>query len=480
MTSMLKLKKIPTLLGGLGLSTFTLTAAAADWIISPAVTLEQTYTDNALLTHENEESESITVVRPSISLYREGGRAMVDINYAPEYRYYWEETEDDELIHFLRGDGTVEMLEERLFLDGWATADLTNITSTGRTGLGGLTGRADSTEVYTAGVSPYFKARFGNVSLFEARYTLDTINYSAAGLEDSVGQRGDLVLGSGPAFINQVWEFSAMHNQVDYDTLEEDNEVSQFRADYAQQLTRQLALAFAAGYEEYNLALNEDIDDSTWSVGIVYTPSSRTRLAIGGGERAFGDDYYLDFYHRSQRTVWTANYERDYTSAREELLRPTLFERQDAFGNLVRDAVLENPPVVERAGTPAISAEFYILERFATAFTLATGKTTLDLGGVYTERDYAADVDDTRDVGLTSRLTRAVSPRISAYLSLSGTDHEEELLNYEEWIAAFGGSYELGVSMILGMRLAHLERDADIETESYKENNFNIYFTALF
>lgn len=480
MTSILKIKKLPSALAGLGLSTLSLAAAASDWIIAPAVTLEQSYTDNALLTYENTESESVTVVRPSISAYREGARARVDFNYAPEYRRYWEDTEDDELIHFLRGEGNVELTEDYLYLDGWATADMTNITSTGRTGIGGLTGRGDSTEVYTAGVSPYFKARMGNVSLFEARYTLDTVNYSEDAVDDSVGQRADLVLGSGTAFSNQVWELSALHNVVDYDNLEEDNEVNEFRAEFAQRLSRLWTLAFVAGYEEYKLALNEDLDDSLWSVGVIYTPSQRTRLALGGGERAFGNDYYLDFSYRSQRTVWTASYERDYTSARDELVRPTLFQRQDAFGNLVRDAVLENPPVVERGGTPTIGAEFYELERFSTNFTFATGRTTLSLGGSTTDRIYTAALNNTQELNITAGLTRDISQRASGYLQASWTDHEEALLNYREWVSSLGGSYQLSASAVLGMRLAHLERDAEVRVLGYDENSFSLYLTATF
>ncbi|MEJ2394468.1 MAG: TIGR03016 family PEP-CTERM system-associated outer membrane protein [Candidatus Thiodiazotropha sp.] len=480
MTSKHKLRKLPVLLGGLGLSTLSLSAAATDWIIAPAVTLEQNYTDNALLTHDNEENESITVVRPSISVYREGARARVDINYAPEYRHYWEDTEDDELVHFLRGDGNVELMQDHVYLDGWASADLTTITSTGSSGIGGLTGRGDSTEVYTAGLSPYFKTRLGNVSLFEARYTLDSVTYTEDGLDDSVGQRADLVLGSGPAFSNQIWELSAMHNVVDYDNLKDDNEVSQFRGELAQQLTQQWAVAFAAGYEEYNLALNDDVDGSLWSVGVIYTPNLRTRLALGGGERAFGDDYYLDFSHRSQRTVWTASYERDYTSAREELLRPSLFERQDAFGNLVRNAVLDNPPAVDREGTPSISAEYYELERFSTSFTFSTDRTTLTLGASHTDRNYEIDVEDTRDLNVSTGLTRRVSQRTSAYLRLSWNDHEEEALNYKQYVTALGGSYQLGTNTSLGLRLAHLKRDAEIKLSSYDENSANIYFTATF
>ncbi len=480
MTFIFRLKKIPLLLGGLGVSAFTLPAVAADWIIVPAVTLEQSYTDNALLTHDNQENESITLLRPSISLYREGAKAKVDINYAPEYRHYWEDTEDDELIHFLRGDGNVELMEEHLYLDGWASADLTNITSTGRTGIGGLTGRGASTEIYTAGLSPYFKSRFGSVSLFEARYTLDAVNYAEGGLDDSVGQRAELVLGSGPAFINQVWEVSSMYSIVDYDTLDADNEVSQLRAEFVQQLVRQWAVAFAAGYENYNLALNDDIDGSLWSVGVIYTPNPRTRLALGGGERAFGDDYYLDFSHRSQRTIWTANYYRDATSARNELLHPSLFRRQDAFGNLVRDPVLENPPGLDREGSPTISAQYYILEQFNTRFTFTSGRTTLDLGAGHTKRNYELAVDDTRDVDGLVSLSRAISPRTIAFLRLNWNDHEEEVLNYQESIATLGGRYQLGTNTMLAMRLAHLKRDAEIETESYDENTFSISLTATF
>jgi uncharacterized protein (PEP-CTERM system associated) len=480
MTSILKLKQLSYLLSGVGLSTLALTAAAGDWIISPAVTLEQFYTDNSLLTHENQENESITIVRPSISAYREGARASLDFNYAPEYRHYWEDTEDDELVNFLRAEGNVELMEEHLFMDGWASADLTTVTSSGGSGIGGLTGLDDTAEVYTAGLSPYFKSRLGNISLFEARYSLDTVQYDDDSLDESTGQRVDLVLGSGPAFTSQVWELSAFHNQVDYQNQDEDNEVSQIRAEFAQQLTRQWALAFAAGYEDYDLVLNQDFDGSLWSVGIIYTPNSRTRLAAGGGERAFGDDYYLDFTHSSRRTVWTASYSRDFTSARDELLRPTLFERQDAFGNLVRDAVLESPPDVDRDGGPEISAEYYELESFSTSFSFAASRTVFGLSAGRDDRTYELPVDNTQDIYASASMSREISQRTSGYLRLSWSDHQEEGLDYDQWVAAVGGSYLLGARTSMGMRLAHLERDGELDEETYDENSFSIYLTASF
>ena len=476
----LKMKKLPLLLAGFGLSTLSMVVPAADWVISPAVTLEQTYTDNSLLTNDNEEHDNITRIRPSLSLYREGARAKVDLNYAPEYRRYWNETQDDELVHFLRADGKAELLQNHLYLDGWATADVTNITSTGRSGLDSATGRTDSTEVYTAGMSPYFTARMGNFSTLEARYTADTVHYTQNGLDDSKGQRVDLVLGSGTAFSSQVWELSAMQSVADYDSLDNDNEVKRVRAELAQQITHQWALAFAAGNEDYKLAISPDSDGSLWSVGIIYTPSPRTRLALGGGERSFGNDYYLDFSHRSQLSVWTASYTRDYTSAREEIMRPTLFQRQDAFGNLVRDAVLDNPIAPERSGSPTLNADFYQIERFDTSFTLASGRTMLLLQAGRTERIYEDALLDTREWNGAVALGRNISQRATGYVVIGWLDHKEDVLEYDQWVTSLRGDYRVGNAATLGMSLAHLARDASIDVASYTENRFNILFSMTF
>jgi uncharacterized protein (PEP-CTERM system associated) len=475
-----KMKILPLLLGGLGLTNLLQTASAADWIISPAITVEQTYTDNALLTNDNEEQENITRIRPSISLYREGARAKVDINYAPEYRHYWEDTQDDELVHFLRAEGNTELLENHLFLDGWGTADMTSISSTGRNGIDGATGRSDTTEVYTAGLSPYFTAHLGNFSTFEARYTADMVNYTENGLDDNTGQQVDLVLGSGSAFSNQVWELSAMQSVVDYDSLKDDNEVKQVRAELAQQLTSQWALAFAVGHEEYNLAITPDSDGTLWSVGVIYTPNPRTRLALGGGERSFGDDYYLDFSHRSQLSVWTASYKRDYISARNEVMRPSLFQRQDAFGNLVRDAVLNNPSIPQRNGSPTLNADYYQIERFDTSFTLASGRTALTLQAGHSERIYDIALNDTRDWDGAINLRREISQRTSGFIRLGWKDHKEDALDYDQWLTSLGGNYQIGSASTLGVTLAHLNRNADIDINSYTENRFSIYFSSTF
>ena len=102
------------LLGGFGAAE---TVQASDWTLATGLTLEQVYTDNANLDDEGL-SESITRISPRISAYREGARGKLDLRYAPQYRHYWQETESNQVVNFLRADGNVELFENHLFLDG--------------------------------------------------------------------------------------------------------------------------------------------------------------------------------------------------------------------------------------------------------------------------------------------------------------------------------------------------------------------------
>jgi uncharacterized protein (PEP-CTERM system associated) len=413
-------------------------------------------------------------------MYKEGARASVDFNYAPEYRHYWDETEDNEVVHFMRTEGNIEIAENHLYLDGWLRADRTNITSTGRSGIAGLTGTEDDTDYYSVGLSPYFTARLGGFSVVEVRFTGDKTDYSED-LDDSTGMQGEIAFGSGSMFTNQIWEVLYLQSDVDYENLDDNNETKIFRTELIQQINRQWAAAFSAGYEEYILAVSDDRDDSIWSVGAIYTPNPRTRFALSVGERSFGDDYYFDFSHRSSRTMWTVTYEQDFSSARDELSTQPLFERQDAFGNLVRDPILaSSSAIVRSASSPSITEEFYEIKRFTTEFTYETPRSTIYLSGGYIERLYDRLSRDTEDIELSALLLRSLTRLTRGYFMISGIDHEEEALDYDELATTLGLIYQFGAESRIGFSLTHLERDADTDINNYEENHAMLNLISAF
>ncbi|MEN8180449.1 MAG: TIGR03016 family PEP-CTERM system-associated outer membrane protein [Pseudomonadota bacterium] len=466
-----KLKLLPVFLA---MSVIPLYVQSADWKIAPGISIEQIYTDNANL-DTDEESESITRLKPRISIYRRGARASVDLRYAPQYRHYWQETQSNEVIHFLKADGDIELVKDHFFIDGWASADQHTINSNSKTGIDSVTGSDDLTEVYTAGISPYLVSQLGTYATIEARYGLNRVEYADDNLDSSTGHRVDLVLGSGRSVKAMPWELRLEQSRIDYVDLDEDDKVSRVRGEAAYKLNRQWALAAALGYEEYELSQNEDSDGEIWSVGFIFTPSPRTRLAAGFGERSFGDDYYLNLSYRSQRTVWTADYQRDFISARDEVIRPSLFNRQDAFGDMVRDPVLSNPVSATRSG-PALDEGHYLLEAFHTNVVFSTSRTSLSLSARYSEREYEESLlpQDSTDFSLSGQFTRKIRSNLSGTLGVSWIDHQEDLSDYEQWSASIGGIYNLGPKTSLRLNLSHLERDATLAALSYTENRASL------
>ncbi|MES9939645.1 MAG: TIGR03016 family PEP-CTERM system-associated outer membrane protein [Candidatus Thiodiazotropha sp. 6PLUC2] len=456
------------------LLSFPVASLSGEWIVSPSIALDEVYTDNALLTSEEKQSEYVTRVRPSVSIFREGARANLDFNYSPEYRYYKEETRDNETVHLLRANGDVELVENHLFVDAWATSDQTQISSS-RASPDGLTGPTENIDYYTVGVSPYYTTRFGNVSVLEARYSADKVDYEDQDEVDSTSQEFDLILGSGTYSTSHAWELAASHTLEDYTgTSDDKNKISIFRGEFLQQISRRWAVAFAAGYEDFDLIIGEDVDGELWSVGIVFTPTSRTRFALGGGERAFGDDYYLNFEHTSGRSVWRIDYKRDYISARDEATRPSLFQRQDEFGNVVRDAVLENPPPVTVTGVSTLSAEYYESDRVTASYVFRTQRTRAELRAGFTKRDYEIATQDTEDTTASVSLYRLISRKFSGISRLHWRDHDEELQDYKEWSASLGVNYLLGPQTTISTSVTHLDREGETELTTYEENRVTL------
>ncbi|RLW67944.1 MAG: hypothetical protein B6D71_15330 [gamma proteobacterium symbiont of Stewartia floridana] len=472
-------KQAIRMLGMFSILSLPLAAQSGEWIVSPSITLDEIYTDNALLTNDDKQSEYVTLVRPGISILREGARANLDFNYSPEYRYYKENTRDNDTVHMLRTNADAELMENHLYLDLWATADQTRISSN-RNSPDGVTGPTENLDYYTLGASPYYTTRFGNISVLEARFSTDKVDYEEDTEVDSTSIKYDLVLGSGTYSTAQAWELSASHTREDFSETDEDNKISTYRGEFLQQITRRWAVAFAAGYEEYELFNGDDVNGEIWSVGVVFTPTSRTRFAIGGGERAFGDDYYLDFEHQASNSVWRATYTRDYISARDEATHTSLFQRQDAFGNVVRDAVLDNPPPVQVTGVSTLSAEYYELDRVDVSYLFNAQRTHIELSGGYIKRDYLADIQDTEDSTASVSFSRLISRKLTGLARIFWSDHEQDNGNYDEWTASLGLGYLLSQDARIAIGFSYLERDGETELNTYEENRVNIGFMAGF
>ena len=313
--------------------------------------------------------------------------------------------------------------------------------------------------------------RLGRFADIHASYTLNRVEYSEEEQASSTGHRANLLISNDHAVERIAWGLGLEQSRVDYEDRDEEDKISRAIADLIYKLDRRWALTASVGYEDYELALREDESGEIWNLGFVLTPSARTRLAAGFGERTYGDDQYLNFSHRTQRTVWTADYRQSFVSARDEVIRPSIYDRYDAFDNLIEDPVSTNPVQEARSG-PTLSEDYYLLKDFNARLLWQSIRTSLSLDANFTEREYEASLSirDSSKLQISAQATRYLKANLSGMLGLKWTDYEEDLSDYEQWSASIGGSYQMGPKTSVRLKLSRLERDGTLAADSYTEN----------
>ena len=114
------------------------------------------------------------------------------------------------------------------------------------------------------------------------------------------------------------------------------------------------------------------------------------------------------------------------------------------------------------------------------SYTLATGRSRLNVNAGHTKRIYDLSVNDTRDLRAGTWLRRDISQRLNGTLRLNWSDHKETTLDYKQWVASVEAGYALGPNTSLRATVSHLKRNAQVDSASYAENQYGIFLTSTF
>jgi len=296
---------------------------AARWDIVPTLSVTETYTDNLSLTTDAlKQSDWVTQVIPGISITATGARLKFDVRYAPEVTYYARGKQDNTVFHRGNAFGNAELAKGLLFADAGARVDQYNVNLQGPITTSNINTTGNVATVGTYFVSPFLRREFGSAVQAEARFTYSVVNSDEqSDLLNSVGDRIDLRLANGPAYKLLTWDLAYRKETIDYETTgDTDIEVSNLKARWL--ITPTVGLLAQGGYEYYKRGLIPPTEGPSWSAGIDWEPSPRTRLATTAGQRFFGPAYTFDFNHRTRLTTWSAGYSENVTTARADFLIP--------------------------------------------------------------------------------------------------------------------------------------------------------------
>ena len=309
------------------LSLFVLLACpawAARWDIVPTLSVVETYTDNVfLLPDASKASDWVTQVIPGISIAATGDRLRFNVNYAPEVTYYARGQEDNQVFNRGNALGVAELAKQLLFVEAGAGVDQYDVSPRGpvTTSNVNVTGNRATVANYFA--SPYVR-RVGASIQAEARFTYSEVRSNdSPELLNSVADRIDLRLANGSAHKLFTWGLAYNRENIRYDETQQDTEIEVISANARRLITDTVGLTAQAGYDYYKRGvLVPASEGGSWSAGLDWTPSPRTRLAAAGGQRFYGEYYLFDFKHRTRLTTWGASYSQNVTTTRSEFFIP--------------------------------------------------------------------------------------------------------------------------------------------------------------
>jgi len=335
-------------------------ARRSHWIVTPSLTVGETYTDNVFLSPDGfQQSDWITQIIPGISVTANGPRLRLDASYAPEIVYHAQTKRDEKVFHRGNAVGTLEVADELLFVEAGARVDQYDISLRGPLTTSNVNITGNRATAATTYVSPYLLRDIGAAGRAEARFTYSAweSDQSQAALPDNTARRVLLRLANSHAYRPFTWDVNYSGESIDYETQQQTT-TEEFTASGKRQITRAVSLLALAGYERYDTG-TDALAQSRWSAGFEWIPVPRTRLAVTAGRRLHDETYSFQFSHGTRLSTWNVSYAEDVTTAREQFFVPATQSTAGAldqiFLNKYPDPVARQQAVQEfiaRMGLP--------------------------------------------------------------------------------------------------------------------------------
>ena len=291
--------------------------AVSQWTPSLSIDGAATVTDNVLLgPSSNREGDIILSATPAIGLARNGGRLKANARYSPSLITYVAGTRDATVRNALSANGTLEAIENFLYVDGRASIYQTFLSPFGAQpgDLGtSTTNRAEQTIL---GLSPYIRGRLSGGSQYQVRADFSYSTFNTTNRPDVYGN-----------ILNATWNgtqdrFFVPGVEYNYSSTQFGSQlpfVSQLgRLRLAANVDTDLQVFATGGYETNDFVLTQQ-DGTIYGGGFNWRPSPRTRLKASSERRYFGNSIDIEASYRTGLTAWTLNAARRAVTSQQQL-----------------------------------------------------------------------------------------------------------------------------------------------------------------
>jgi uncharacterized protein (PEP-CTERM system associated) len=273
--------------------------------LNPYLRLSETLTDNADLSSTDPEWDAITQATVGVSMSRGGGSLTGNLAYALTGTVYARGTNDAELQHNLRAAGTLEVVDDRAYVDAFARISQRLLDPFGTQPPDPLLPSDNTTTTLDYGISPYAQGTLGGSVDYYARLNFTgsaNAESSVYGFEDFSGIAR---LQGSTRFRRLGWSLTAAGRASAYgDEARTGNYGATASLFYG--ITSYFTVRANAGVEYQNY-LDADVTQRSdlYGAGFDWQPTDRTNISAFYEKRFYGDSYLASLQHRTPKTVWT-------------------------------------------------------------------------------------------------------------------------------------------------------------------------------
>ncbi|MCB1706682.1 MAG: TIGR03016 family PEP-CTERM system-associated outer membrane protein [Halioglobus sp.] len=460
---------------------------AAEFTTSAAVAPGVTYTDNVCLSNDNKRDAWVGTVTPSGSIKGQGNKASFNVNGSVQFNTLTDsQLKDNDCAGGSLGNrsqfspnitakGSAILIDDWLKLNASGRANQNEVTPFVGGGGDSFDTNGNTNTYYRYSLSPVLSRRLKDFATYNLRYNYNEVINTADSVSNSSSDSWSTNLESGSSS-RVSWDLFGDYRKVSYDNSDlfyeedgtavprEDSELKSAGLNLGYRIDRRWQVTGTYGWEwnDFQTYNDEDTDGKTWDLGVNWTPTPRTKVSVGMGDRFFGKTPRFSISHRHKRNVFSASYRKSITFGRD-----ILTEGND-FNQSVRNFSSQN------SQSPIID------ERFTLGYTYTGRRASINFIGSHSDQTQEDNGEKSTydDIALTfspliSRtytMSATVSWRQDEPRSIFGQNSTQLANNSEAWTTSLTVGRELNERMNISLNYRYTDQQSDNQFSEYQEN----------
>lgn len=271
--------------------------------IVPTFSANATLTDNVNLSETDKQSDLLLGVSPGIQMGGQSGRIRGYLDYVLTATFYARNVDTSTFYNYLNASANAELVPNWLFVDANASISQQFISPFGTQSSDPSLNNANSTQVSTVNVAPYFKGQIAGQVNYVGRAFYTYTNSGSSQASDSSAWGALLGFDSTTRWSRLSWGLDFTYREATFENRRSEfDQLNVLSLNYA--ITPELRASLRGNVETSNLTSFEDETTTGFGGGLRWTPSPRTNFVAEYDQRVFGNSHLYSFDYRTPRTVW--------------------------------------------------------------------------------------------------------------------------------------------------------------------------------